>query len=79
MKFRVLALASAVLLITALALAQQISGDYIETRTADIYTGACFANGDVGLVGNEAILGWNVKHGSWNGVALDGLSVGGRG
>ena len=75
MKFRVFVLALFVCLIAAFAAAQQISGDYIETRTADIYTGACFANGEVGLVGNEAILGWNVKHGSWNGVALDGLSV----
>jgi hypothetical protein len=55
--------------------AQQISGDYIETRSADVYTGQCFANGEVGLTGNEAILGWRVRHGSWNGVALDGLSI----
>jgi hypothetical protein len=55
--------------------AQQISGDYIETRSADVYTGQCFANGEVGLAGNEAILGWRVRHGSWNGVALDGLSI----
>ncbi|MBZ5628564.1 MAG: DUF1326 domain-containing protein, partial [Acidobacteriia bacterium] len=52
-----------------------ISGDYIETRSADVYTGQCFANGEVGLTGNEAILGWRVQHGSWNGVALDGLSI----
>ncbi|MGZ4817918.1 MAG: DUF1326 domain-containing protein [Terriglobales bacterium] len=60
---------------TAPAVAQQIAGDYIETRSADIYTGQCFANGEVGLTGNEAILGWRVRHGSWNGVALDGLSI----
>jgi hypothetical protein len=56
-------------------MAQQISGDYIETRSADVYTGMCFANGEVGLTGNEAILGWRVRHGAWNGVALDGLSI----
>jgi Protein of unknown function (DUF1326) len=56
-------------------MAQQISGDYIETRSADVYTGMCFANGEVGLTGNEAILGWHVRHGAWNGVALDGLSI----
>ena len=33
-----------------------IKGDYIEARSADVYTGPCFANGEVGLVGNEAIL-----------------------
>jgi len=53
----------------------QISGDYIETRSADVYTGQCFANGEVNLVGNEAIMGWRVANGSWDGVALDGLSV----
>ncbi len=53
----------------------QISGDYIETRSADVYTGQCFANGEVNLVGNEAIMGWRVSKGSWDGVALDGLSV----
>ena len=55
--------------------AQQIYGDYIETRSADVYTGPCFANGEVGLVGDQAILGWRVEKGAWNGVALDGLSV----
>ena len=55
--------------------AQQISGDYIETRSADVYTGQCFANGEVNLVGNEAIMGWHVAKGSWDGVPLDGLNV----
>jgi hypothetical protein len=55
--------------------AQQIRGDYLETRSADVYTGQCFANGEVNLVGNEAILAWRVENGSWDGVALDGLSV----
>ena len=73
-----LALTSVAVLMVALAAplaAQQIQGDYIETRSADVYTGQCFANGEVGLTGNEAILGWRVKSGAWNGVALDGLSI----
>lgn len=53
----------------------QISGDYVETRSADVYTGQCFANGEVNLVGNEAIMGWRVSKGSWDGVSLDGLSI----
>jgi hypothetical protein len=64
-----------VLSLAAPLVAQQIAGDYIETRSADVYTGQCFANGEVGLTGNEAILGWRVSKGSWNGVSLDGLSV----
>src|SRR5947209_16054820 len=55
--------------------AQQIRGDYLETRSADVYTGQCFANGEVNLVGDQAVLGWQVDKGSWNGVQLDGLGV----
>ncbi len=61
--------------ITAVAVGQQIKGDYVETRSADVYTGQCFANGEVNLVGNEAILGWRVEQGEWNGVSLNGLAV----
>src|SRR5215470_13021638 len=53
----------------------QITGDYIETRSADVYTGQCFANGEVGLTGDEAILAWHIREGSWNGVRLDGFNV----
>jgi hypothetical protein len=64
-----------VLLISAAADAQQIRGEYLETRSADVYTGQCFANGEVNLVGNEAILAWHVQSGSWDNVPLEGLSV----
>jgi hypothetical protein len=57
------------------AAAQQIQGDYIETRSADVYTGQCFANGEVNLVGREAILAWHIQNGSWEGVSLDGLTI----
>src|SRR4030088_1212758 len=63
------------LFLSSLATAQQIHGDYIETRSADVYTGQCFANGEVNLVGNEAIVAWHVEDGSWDGVPLDGLTV----
>ena len=53
----------------------KITGDYIETRSADVYVGQCFANGEVGLTGDEAILAWHIRSGSWNGVKLDGLNV----
>ena len=76
MQSRVVAFACALTLVCSLsAVAEQIRGDYIESRSADVYTGQCFANGEVNLVGNEAILGWHIQNGTWNGVALDGLSV----
>lgn len=65
----------ALLTLSTSVLAQQVQGQYIETRSADIYTGQCFANGEVNLVGDEAILAWHVQSGSWDGVPLDGLTV----
>lgn len=53
----------------------QIYGEYLETRNADVYTGACFANAEIGLAGDQAILAWRIQQGTWNGVRLDGLSV----
>jgi hypothetical protein len=61
--------------LAAPAAATEIQGDYIETRSADVWTGPCFANGEAGLVGREAIMAWRVDKGAWQGVALDGLSV----
>ena len=59
---------------TALS-AQQVRGDYIESRSTDVYVAQCFANGETGLTGNLALLAWHVTEGSWNGVKLDGLTV----
>src|SRR6201981_3998735 len=67
--------ASLICLLAMGAAAQQIQGDYIETRSADVYPAQCFANGEVNLVGREAILAWHVQTGSWDGVALDGLTI----
>jgi hypothetical protein len=53
----------------------QVYGDYVEARTADVYTGPCFANSEVGLVGELAVFGWRIEKGSWQGTNLDGLSA----
>lgn len=69
-------LSSALLLLTGFTLqAQQIRGDYLESRSTDVYVAQCFANGEAGLTGNQALMAWHVQEGSWNGVKLDGLSV----
>lgn len=52
-----------------------VTGDYIEVRSADVYTGPCFANSQVDLEGKQAILAWKVQNGDWQGVNLAGLSV----
>jgi hypothetical protein len=76
-RLRASLLASLGLLLPALVLGagEGISGTYVEARTADVYTGPCFANSEVGLVGNEAIMAWRVDDGGWDGVDLSGLSV----
>jgi|SwirhirootsSR3_FD_contig_101_476153_length_1565_multi_2_in_0_out_0_3 hypothetical protein len=55
--------------------ASSIRGNYIEARTADVYTGPCFANGEADQVGQEAVFGWKIENGDWQGVKLAGLSV----
>ncbi len=67
---------AAILLVSTLCLeAQQVRGDYIESRSTDVYVAQCFANGEVGLTGNQALMAWHVREGSWNGIQLDGLTV----
>ena len=76
MRFRLPVLIALLVTFLSVALsAQQIRGDYIETRSADVYTGQCFANGEVNLAGKEAILAWHVQNGTWDGVTLDGLTI----
>lgn len=52
-----------------------VRGEYIEARTADVYTGPCFANGEVGQTGKLAVMGWHIRQGQVDGVKVDGLSV----
>lgn len=73
-----LALVAAAFLMAIPAMAQtanRISGNYMEFRNADVYTGPCFANSQVGLAGQNAVLAWQVTNGQWNGVSLSGLGV----
>ena len=66
------------LFFTASLLAQkdpQIHGEYLETRSADVYVGQCFANSEMNLSGQEAIVAGHINQGQWEGVALDGLTI----
>ncbi|RUL89256.1 DUF1326 domain-containing protein [Tautonia sociabilis] len=55
--------------------AVQVRGDYLEARTADVFTGPCFSNSEVFIVGDRAVMAWKVTEGSWEGVDLSGLAV----
>src|ERR1043166_3564743 len=70
----ILALAVASTL-TAKQSAPTISGGYLDVRSCDVFTGYCFANGEMNLSGKEGMMVWTVGKGSWNGTALNGLSV----
>ncbi len=71
----ILALLAAAPACLAAPLISGISGDYLEARTSDVYTGPCFANSEVNTAGEEAVFAWRVRQGAWKGVAIDGLSV----
>jgi len=59
----------------ALAAAPQVKGDYVEARTADVYTGPCFSNAEVFITGDHAVLAWKINEGRFQGEDLSGLCV----
>jgi hypothetical protein len=50
-----------------------VVGDYVEVRTASVFTGACHYNGELVTTGREAIMAWNFTSGAWEGVDLSGV------
>jgi len=60
---------------TVSAKADGISGQYIEARTCDVWTGPCFANAEMNLGGKHAVLGWKVDKGTVSSTRLDGLGI----
>src|SRR5437762_12167974 len=65
----------AVALFACAAPAADVTGQYVEARTCDVYTGPCFANADTGLSGRHAVMAWRIDKGSVGNVKLDALSV----
>jgi hypothetical protein len=55
--------------------ADGLRGDYVEARTADVFTGPCFSNAEVFIYGDSALMAWKVTEGSYRGVDLAGLGV----
>jgi hypothetical protein len=65
-------------LLVALAVtagAADIRGTYLESRDAEVYASHCFANSEIGLRGNLAVMAWKIEEGVWNGVSLNDLGV----
>lgn len=73
-------LATAVALMTATGFgggstSASLTGNYVEVRSCEVYTGSCVANSEMGLGGREGMMVWSITRGAWKGTALDGLSV----
>ena len=52
-----------------------VTGEYVEARTAEVFTGGCIMNSEAETMGKQAVLAWKVDRGSFNGIVIDGLSV----
>lgn len=75
MRLRSLVMLACCLLAPAASQGATIEGDYLESRTCDIFTGPCFANAEVGLSGRLALMAWKIDRGSHLGVDLAGTHV----
>jgi hypothetical protein len=76
---RYLSIAAAVLLAGTVSVAADssstVTGDYVEARTAEVFTGGCLMNMDGETSGREAVMAWRVNRGAYDGVGLDGLKI----
>jgi hypothetical protein len=71
----VLTVSSGVIVLHSKAESTSLHGDYVEVRTASVFTGACHYNGEVVSTGRDALMAWSVTAGQWNGVDLTGVRV----
>ncbi|HSL24014.1 MAG TPA: DUF1326 domain-containing protein [Vicinamibacterales bacterium] len=55
--------------------APAVVGQYVETRTAEVFTGGCLMNSEGETGGREALMAWRIDRGRLDGVPLDGLAV----
>ncbi len=76
MKIKIACLVAILLVATAMvAGASEVQGRYLEARNAEVYASHCFANSEMGIRGDLAVMAWQVDQGSYNGVSIGGLSV----
>ena len=71
----VIAAAGLVFSATVRAADPLVTGDYVEARTAEVFTGPCIMGSEGEVSGKEAIMAWRVSRGAMNGVSLDGLAI----
>jgi hypothetical protein len=73
---RWLALAALIVAISVSpASAAGVTGQYVEARNCDVWTGPCFANAEMNLSGKFGLMAWKIDKGTVADVRLDGLGV----
>jgi hypothetical protein len=73
---RCAALATSFVLVASTAWAgAPLRGEYVEARTAEIFTGGCIMSSQAETLGRQAVLAWHVVSGTYDGQSLDGMSV----
>jgi cytochrome bd-type quinol oxidase subunit 2 len=76
---RAIALAAVIGLASTVSIAAggkaTVTGQYVEARTAEVFTGGCIMGSEAETMGKQAVLAWKVDRGTVNGVSIDGLSV----
>src|SRR5687768_1309106 len=55
--------------------APAVTGDYVESRSANVFVGACHHEGEIQTGGRNAVLAWNITDGEYNGVGLKGVAA----
>ena len=66
---------AASLLAGAAQAAPAVTGDYVESRSANVYVGACHHEGEIQTAGRNALLAWNIAGGEHQGVRLEGVTA----
>jgi hypothetical protein len=76
MKFACIGAAlAATLLAGGASAAPAVTGDYVESRSANVFVGACHHEGEIQTAGRNALLAWNVAEGEFGGVSLKGVTA----
>ena len=52
-----------------------VVGEYVEARTAEVFAGGCIMNSEAETAGRQAVMAWRITRGTYDGVALDGLTI----
>jgi hypothetical protein len=69
------AAAVAALLASGVGAAPAVTGEYVESRSANVFVGACHHEGELTTAGRNAVLAWHITGGEFRGVSLKGLTA----